>query len=765
MISFRPRSASGPARNPVHPHWVLLALLLLGMLPPLAACWGPEYESVHFNDARPDFLQMPPPWWRFPGDVRAIAKEGRVDRQAEVEAEGSDRVVGADVNPESGGAPGRAPLSRQATAAEQRGDFSRAAALWERYRQALQAPDFDRFSDSGNGPGAEGLADRIEALRVWRAAGDTAPLRGYLQARTLVNGKKYDEAQRLLPALAGTRLAPLADYLAAAIRYYRLGTAARSETVFAELVRHRPGLSLAHYMLGRTRLAPYLEEPEAPAPQPDAVQLRRSVLAAASAYEACYRAAPSGPLAADALGMQGACYYRLKDYAAALPFYCRQLALLPPGRQDSNAFVSARWCLRRMDAEAHRRFQEATLARPEIAAVYLDLILQYHSLTAQSTHNLGLFALKVLERRPNAPLSARLLSRLALVETRTAHPDHAERLARRALAVSPPPAERDEARWQLALALRALHREREALKEYERLASTAALGKLRRGAHEAAAVLSEVLNDYPSAIRHYFALDYKIDYAYVIDCLASEQDLREFVKRYPSDPHCRLVRYSLGYRQLRGGRYDDAIRTFESLGPWLETAERMHATLTSRGKPRSTTLKTALYLRDAAAKAGKARTDAERATAEYDAAAFIFHQRHLVFYNGALWQGRRTWALELHDPHNVPRPSQPLDAGERSKLDRYQDEHTALAQALHRFEQIANRYPKSAEAPKALYSAALCYTLLPSVDRYWGERASGAAEKAISLYHRIQRDYPTSPVAAEALRFGGPLPVRKGAGR
>ena len=44
---------------------------------------------------------------------------------------------------------------------------------------------------------------------------------------------------------------------------------------------------------------------------------------------------------------------------------------------------------------------------------------------------------------------------------------------------------------------------------------------------------------------------------------------------------------------------------------------------------------------------------AEKARAAYSRARFLFHQRHLVLYNGALWEGWRVWALEIHGPNDL----------------------------------------------------------------------------------------------------------------
>src|SRR5690242_14069088 len=122
---------TSPPHPPTHPHtrtptrrlfaWAVLLTLAAA---PLMACWGPELESVHFHSYRPDFLKMPPPW-PGPPDVRALVP-GVTDLRYR------EQLVG----PEPHGATSSKLLSRQARAAEARGAFREAAALWGLYRTA-----------------------------------------------------------------------------------------------------------------------------------------------------------------------------------------------------------------------------------------------------------------------------------------------------------------------------------------------------------------------------------------------------------------------------------------------------------------------------------------------------------------------------------------------------------------------------------------------------------------------------------------------------
>ena len=735
----------------------LLAAAAVGVLVPALACWGPEYHSVHFHDARPDFLRMPERWPGGPTDIRAQSDLTGEDTRDEYEEGGEPKP---DPNsPEA--------LVKRALALERAGHFPEAAAVWKRY---VSRPGYE--GTGGDDPGwdwSQGALERIDALRAWRNASDTPALRAYLAARGHLGRPAKPEIETLLRTADQGPLRLHARYLRATITF-RGGKPEESVAAYREVLKVRPNYLPALYMIGRSYFAAVseLEDSEAggmvpPAPSADRTALLRKAL---EAYERCAAAGPSDPLGKDALGMAAGCRFRLRDYPQALLGYCRQLAAVPPGGEDGSAFVSARWTLRLMNRAHHLEFQKLAMDAPEAASVYFDLLLRYGRSTAPANHQLGTYALELLRRHPSAPVSGRLLTQLSLIEDRNAQYAHAERLAVRALARSRSRADQDEARWQHALALHHLGRGQEALREYERVADGAVTTRMRAGAHEAAAVLSEKLNDLPNAIRHYFVLGYRMDYGYVIDCLATPDDLRAFIKRFPTHPQRNLVRYSLGFRQFRAGEYDAAAQTFAALGPWLQQAEKAYDATNSKGAKRMPPLEAARFLAATQRKEQAAKSPAERARYAYEAGQFIFRQRHLMFYNGALWKGSRTWALDLNSPNNIQERTGKLTPAETEKLARYQEQHAALYQALRIFERVADRYPKTPEAPKALYSAALCYTFLPALERYWSNREDFNYEgKAITLYRRLQREYPQDPLAAAAAKWGGPLPAAGGAGQ
>jgi TolA-binding protein len=740
------------------PFFLGLVLLALCGTAPLLACYEPGYRTVHFTDwrwprpkfGRPDFFRMPQPWRGVPTETRALPAE---DVTVEAKAPGEKD---------------QADPAEQAVQWETAGRFREAAAAWARVLREDEEDAGEPVSWDDGEPDysddlsqMQGLEDRLAALQAWRGPQDSESLRLYLRARDLVNVQLYTDAKRLLAQLTREPYRTHAEYVRACIVFYS-GTPEASAAAFRAVVRRHPGHQRALYMVGRSYFRPAyffrLDRIEKGSSASNISRNLRYLRQARSAYDACAALTPRTSLTDGARGMAAACCFRLGEYPKALLRYCRQLADLPPGSDNRAAFLSARMCLQRMSLADHRAFQARAVTRPEIASVYLDLHLHYGQPGARTTYNLGLFALEVLKRRPAAPLSGRLLARLALIEGRLGHWERAERLAAAALARCAPGAYRDQASWQHALALRQLGWRREALAEYERLAADAVVPKMRRGAHEAAAVLSEEIGDRPNAIRHYFALEYQLDYGYLIDCLATQDELRAFLKRFPGHPRARLVRYSLGFRQLRAGRYDAATRTFASLGSWLDVAEKKYDCATSKKKPRWPPLQTARFMSDAVRREAAARTSAEKARAAYSRASLLFHQRYLVLYNGALWMGRRTYAFDIQSPDNVSREPNPPDTREQRAFDRYQEEHAALYQAIRIFERIANQYPKTPEAPKALYSAAMCYDFLPGVERYWRDREASYNDRAIQLYHRLQRKYPDDPLAVAAVKYGGPLP-------
>lgn len=705
-------------------------LLAVAAATPLVACWGPEYGSVHFNSARPDFFRLPQPWTGVPMEKRAHAPYTEEETTARVETR-----------------------RQKARAAEAAGRFREAAGAW---RSIAATAGSEGYADEATLATLNGLDDRLAALATWKSAADTPSLHAYLKARDLITSESPRDALAHLGAVTAPALKPRVAYLRAAALFHA-GDVAGAAKAYAEVSKAFPRDPLARYMVGRSafRQVYQAEDTGEEGSEPQAAltaEARTALLnEALEAYEACARVAPGTSLARDASGMAAACLYRLERYTGALLRYCRELARTR-GREDNQlVWVSARRTLKAMSEAHHQEFQKLALREPEVATAYLDLHLQWGRAGANTQHALGLFALNLLKQKPAAPVSGQMLVRLAQIEERFKRPEQAEKLAAAALQRCRPGIFRDEARWVHGVALRSLDRLPDALAEFEGLTVNARTPKMRRAAHEAAALVAEQLRDYPNAIRHYFDLQYRLDYAYLVDIIATPADLETFLKRYPKHPQARLVRYSLGFRQMRAGDHEAATRTFEALGDWMQTAEKKYESLTVRGQKRWDPLRTARFLADSKRREAAAPTTEAKAAIAYEVGRQLFHQRYELLYNGALWEGSRVYALQIAEP---PEEGKGFPDAEK-RLEQHEREHTSLYQAMQVFERIARDYPKTPEAPKALYSAALCCTLMTSMDSYWSARSGELTAKAIRLYRQIQREYPQDPLAAAAAQFGG----------
>src|SRR5262249_47439190 len=185
-------------------------------------------------------------------------------------------------------------------------------------------------------------------------------------------------------------------------------------------------------------------------------------------------------------------------------------------------------------------------------------------------------------------------------------------------------------------------------------------------------------------------------YAYLVDCVASVGELRAFLQRFPHHPRTKLVRYGIGFRQLRAGQYDAAVQTFAWLGPWLDVAEKVYDCRTAKDKPRWPPLRLARFLADSVRREAAAGTKAAKARIAYRRGQVLFQQRYVAFYNGALWTGSREVSLDLNGPNSAfggPGPGMvPLNPAEQQVFDRYEAEHTPLFHAAHIFERIARDY-------------------------------------------------------------------------
>ncbi|MBK6427231.1 MAG: hypothetical protein IPF82_13835 [Blastocatellia bacterium] len=270
-------------------------------------------------------------------------------------------------------------------------------------------------------------------------------------------------------------------------------------------------------------------------------------------------------------------------------------------------------------------------------------------------------------------------------------------------------------------------------------------------------------DDLAGALDAYRSLGYEADAAYCIDVLMTLGELRAYIDARPDDPNADWLRYALGVRLLRTGSYDLArielmrVRTGSSeLDRWTShgTPETEPFTFESAAKdskafnpavrlPRqhwlAADLQTASDLQALRLQAIRTATDEVAAEAQYQYAAYLFDREALLFYNPTLWWGSRTDLLNTlayADDFRLP--------GEGARVWYATNQHDALAQSVDAFLDVVDRYPSTAAAADALYSAAVAHERLSQFNGYWSvQYAAGRhAGRRLVTYDDVRRAYP-----------------------
>ena len=144
-----PREPHAPTLRTLQRSTVVIGLALAASSS-LLACFGPIYESVHFNSERPDFLRMPQPWLGTPSEKRALPVWRPGDESAYNAPTPSTRAA------------------QEAMRLEGRLQFRQAVAAWERYRKLAPLDAVAAWYELPVLPQTHGLDDRLRALRAWR---------------------------------------------------------------------------------------------------------------------------------------------------------------------------------------------------------------------------------------------------------------------------------------------------------------------------------------------------------------------------------------------------------------------------------------------------------------------------------------------------------------------------------------------------------------------------------------------------------------------
>ncbi|HWP41683.1 MAG TPA: hypothetical protein VNO14_00510, partial [Blastocatellia bacterium] len=287
-------------------------------------------------------------------------------------------------------------------------------------------------------------------------------------------------------------------------------------------------------------------------------------------------------------------------------------------------------------------------------------------------------------------------------------------------------------------------------------------GPLAEGARRNLAMVAEDMGDLDAALEQYLALEYDRDVAYFVDVLMTPDQLSAFIDRHPDGPRRDELCYSLALRHLRDGKWGDARRVLSQIRPtgsgidgrydfrpsysyeaaYIQAKAPYHSDRRLRGvRPQwiERDLRTANDLERLEASVNAAQDAEAKAEALYQYASYQYQAGSLLFYNPAMWAGRRYPNLAfLYERGNYRR------SNEARLLFDYINSHDVPARALAIYLEIASRYPATRAARDALYTAAVCHEKLANYNWYWRDiyEAGGHAGNRMVSYRDVKAVYP-----------------------
>lgn len=698
----------------------------------LLACWGGYYPSVHFNSEQPDFGAPPSPLtissWEEIGDrpTPEVMQDRSLNGPTEEEGERrqSERIA-------------------QAKKAEASKSWGAAQKLWmDVFEMNLSA--------------AASARDHLEVDRQ-AEAGFAAPAIRYIALRNAYDAGKVAQAlsgaQKLASEGSAGPVRAHALYLIGAIQADQGKYDAAAKT-FAQCASRFPKNARAEsalIMIPRCLLrSPTQKDPmtwvDSPLPPATSVATSRSAL------QKLLSAFPTTRFRASALGWLGRCDYVMGRYDAALADYLKQLNASKSIQAQTLSLSSIRTTSSKLTAEQASRFGADLRKNPDLLPAYLDYRLFHTSAKASDLQALTNLAREVIQAKPNAKLSSAILARLAEISYLGGNFAEAITWSNRALGERGP-AGIDLARYVRGGASSKLGDKDKALSDFEQLVLEFPKSYLVDSAKENLALLYEGKGEFGKALDLYFDLNYQADAAYLLDARMSLADLQKFLDGHRQSPKVDLIRFTIGMHLLRADNFDLAKEAFEGI------ESKQLRQLAGYGDPEQfaylggmdqlqNPFKTIMELEALHKAVSEGRTDNEKAAALYAVASYFYEHRNLLLYNAAAWQGSRqllgySWNEKVAT----------------SSDDEAVTNSTLIQECLNRCKELclelAATFPKSPTAPRAIYRAACCARRLASFNSWWRNynKKRNQWNESISLMKRLAADYPTDPLAKNAVKF------------
>lgn len=748
-------------------------------LPPALASWGEKYGSVHFNSGEPDFGMLP---------RRGVAQEGR-DKRPNIGIGGSYSDIHIELSKDR-------DLEREGNIMRRRAAFQEtlslavAAGKWEQAR-ALIAQEAAALGWTG------GLRDRDEVLGRYlalpRPVTDrlTQRLRSYFYAMRLAEGLKagYAEACRVFQVVyrdpASGFLREHAMYQIGALCLQKddeLGAIQVFQTFLEDFPRS-PKVPAVLLMTARAGLL-HSADPEVGIRAVKRLQKEfpgHRLTSAAPGLEARYLYITGRKEEATHIYLELADTSSLETIRKDLPVETRQrlgarfLAAYLYGLERAETYAVFAQALNAVDREMEelttegaqefvaRLFREPALAAPYFyyRLYHTDTFVDYpndiHSeegrkdiqRRVRARTNLLSLAERIAQL-PSAKLPTNVQVRLAEVQYQLGHYGEAERWANRVLALGPNSGAQDRALYVRGAIRHKRKRYNSAIADFEHLLAECPNSTLRYTSREELALLYEATGQNGRALDQYFYLGYEEDIAYTLDVRMTTGEVTRYLAEHPNHPKRVLLTYSLGVRQLRDNNLSAARRTFLRLTPaeYQSCAADEDERFDDFYLHPIQVIDAMVELRQGVR---RARTREARASAMYREASFYYKTNLILFYNRALWDGRRVFNFDVFWNRRA------MTATDRRAIQRHMYQHEVYVRVIDLCREIANNYPETTSAPLALYRGACAAEHLADLNQWWeAEDRMGRhlTQEATNLMSRLARRYPKHPLAHNARKYG-----------
>jgi TolA-binding protein len=710
----------------------LIALAAVSATSILLACVGEIYDSVHFNDARPDF-GLPPSevvissW----GESRARSVPGSDGWSDEEYDEKKEKEKEERIN----------RLRDQADRAIGSEQFSTA-------KSALQALLKEEIED------AELVRDKLDILTEnEKSRVPFTLLRSYFTARSSESGDSTLTAVAADPN-AGF-LKAFAEYGLAAALYDRGNYKEAAKRYEAVAANYPDSLKkeAALIMAVRTRLRGEILDNGSTKIAP------ADLVAGKSAIEKLRKDFPSSRFLANATDWETRALYLEGKTGDAFLRYLASLGQAKGYDAKVSVLSSLQTVKNSLKGAEADKVRTGLFAKPELLQPYLEFRL-YHSGDALKKELAGLATLakEVLDKHPTAPVSAGIKARLAEIAYLQGDYSTAEEWADDCLkAKDEKDSHRDLATYVMASSYLKERRLRDAVSTYEKVLSDFEDSYLEMSARENLALLHEMFGEWGDALDQYRALKYDYDVATILDIRMSIDEIHKYIEDHQNDPELDNLKFALGMRYLRKENLDEAERWFKDIPDakrktlsgagsreygWLSEDEKGYIDLLVDP------VETVAKIRDLKAKIGEASTDDAKADAQYALASFWYEHRNLLLYNADLWKGGRSVLAGFWDA-GVDK------AGYQKAILDHHYEHECLWRARKICVLLVKDHPKTKAAPKALYRAACAARRLANFNPYWRDAklSKGLWQESIALMKRVASEYPSDPLAKDAAKY------------